>query len=969
MAHVRQKKTAAALFAAAACLAAICFWFRADIELPLLREIPLDSPYIIKDTTYSRYILDKQRTRIIQVDKTSNTVKSFLPKGSGKKADIFYYADDFTADEDGYVYIKEGAWDGNRISREAVLIYDKNGRYITTCLDTRYTVRVNKHKIMLLACRDGKVHYARKDSNAITLSSFDIQRGTETARVIQFKHAFDFIGDMTEDSAGNVYVLDKTGCIFKLNDDKTEFTLLYRAPADEYPGWIEPSSNGKLFFTDLYTDSVIELDTRTGEKHVAVKNAGSVTVTPVPFSTLQNPVKSKNQFFKQVLLLAVFALFVLCTLAFAVVMIIMFFKSSMHIIRRISFYIIIIVVVVAGTVTYKLTNEFSKVMRAQILAQMENMAYSVANTIRPATLDSIQTAADFASQEYRDLIRSMENVIDPDLTINNNVYCDIFKYDEKHGAYACAYLDQAIGTYYPLTEGEAAEIKQIYELGQSVRSSKNDTSASYTYVSVPVINDDGRVCGVVSVMTENYMLMNQINDMKQSVLLGLVVTLIFVWLAMGEALSYILSKSQAQMEAQERMARGEPEKKSFPHYYIRLMVFALFAAYNMTTTFLPMVIANGAIETLGGRGGSFAAAIPISVNLFIIGLMALFCERIIRRAGFTKVIAIGAGLSAASNLLIFAFMYSYPVLFFALVIDGIGVGLTTNSLYMMVSQIPDAKNRTSGYAAYNAAQISGINFGMLCGAFLVQNIGRQLVFPLVTVMWLVSALLFMLLWQTLGIAAGSMHERRTAGYAEASKTAGKTMRILSFLSKRRVWSFILLAQAPFALMGSFVYYYLPLYSEANGLSEVIVAVLMMLYSMFAIYLGNKLTKWVVQKTGALSPYAAIILCIAAVLTYAVSRSFSGFFAAIFILGLANGFGRSVLQAHFSLLQECEEFGLPDAMGIFNFTDFIGQSFGPAVMGMVFLSKNMTVSAAVFAIILTLVCTAHFIINKTKTIRS
>ena len=112
MAHVRQKKTAAALFAAAACLAAICFWFRADIELPLLREIPLDSPYIIKDTTYSRYILDKQRTRIIQVDKTSNTVKSFLPKGSGKKADIFYYADDFTADEDGYVYMTETAFPG-----------------------------------------------------------------------------------------------------------------------------------------------------------------------------------------------------------------------------------------------------------------------------------------------------------------------------------------------------------------------------------------------------------------------------------------------------------------------------------------------------------------------------------------------------------------------------------------------------------------------------------------------------------------------------------------------------------------------------------------------------------------------------------------------------------------------------------------------------------------------------------------
>ena len=140
---------------------------------------------------------------------------------------------------------------------------------------------------------------------------------------------------------------------------------------------------------------------------------------------------------------------------------------------------------------------------------------------------------------------------------------------------------------------------------------------------------------------------------------------------------------------------------------------------------------------------------------------------------------------------------------------------------------------------------------------------------------------------------------------------------------------------------------------------------MMLYSIFAIYLGNGLTKWVINKTGPLSPYASIALSAAAVLVYALTGAFAGLLAAIFILGLANGFGRSVQQAQFSMLEECEEYGVPNAMGIFNFTDFIGQSFGPAVMGIVFLSRSVALTTGVFALVLALVCAIHLALNLTK----
>ena len=952
MINAKKSLLTAGLFILAISLGLICFFNKDEIDFPVSKEISLDSPYIVRDYGQLRYILDKQRTRIIVVEKESNVVKHVLPPAS-RQPDQFFYADDFLVDEAGNVYVKEGAWDGNRISREAVLIYDSTGRYKTTYLDIRYDSMVNKHKVMLLSVGGGKINYAIKEKDSICTVSFNIQTGEQSKSELPYADAFNFVNDMAQSADGKIFVLDKAGHIFRLL--KTRLQLIYSAAHNEFPNWIECSGSDSLLFSELYSDSVIRLNLDTGEKKRILTASGFVTVSPVSFFSIENPVKNSAILRNQIFLLLTFILFVISSLLLLGFGIQSFLKSNLQIIQRISVYTVIVALAVAGTVTFKLTNEFSKVMRSQILAQMENMAYSVANSIRPSTLDSIQQASDFASEDYRQMISNMESVIDCTLDVNHNVYCDIFKYDDAHGAYACAYLDQAIGTFFPLTQGETEEIKQIYETGHAVSSSKDDTSASYTYVSVPVINDFGRVCGVVSVMTENFMLDDKISGMKKSVLLGLVVTLIFVWLLMGEALSYILSKSQAELEAKEEKSRSGVETKIFPHYYIRLIVFALFAAYNMTTTFLPMVITRGALESLGEGMGNFAAALPISVNLFIIGLMALFCEGIIRRIGCKKIIAAGTILSAASNLIIFAFPLSYPLLFLALVIDGIGVGLTTNSMYLMVSQIPSPKNRSSGYVAYNAAQISGINFGMLFGAALASTIGRHLIFPLVSAMWIFSALLFILFWRTLGLdsrpaASQDTKEKRTFG------------RVLPFILKKRVWSFIILIQAPFALMGGFIYYYLPLYSDTHGLSEVAVAALMMLYSFFAIYLGNGLTKWVIKKTGCMSPYTPILLSAIAVLLYAFIGNLTGLLAAIFVLGLANGFGRSVLQTQFSILDECEEYGVADAMGVFNFTDFIGQSFGPAMMALVFLSKNVIASTGIFAVGLLLLSILHIALN-------
>ena len=269
MASAKNKIFAFILAALAICSGAVCYLNKGEIEFPLLDAVELDSPYIVRDQGSNRYILDKQRARIVVVDKASNVVQNILPSGA-KEADVFYYADDFMVDRDGSVYVKEGAWDGNRISREAVLLYGADGRYKATYLDRHYDQMVNKHKMMLLGVSDGTIHYAVKNEGNVAVASYDIKNRTKSQRRVLFENAFDFVADMARSSDGTVYLLEKTGRLFRLAKDSPRFDLVRAAGKDEFPNWIEPGDGSKLLCADLYSDGVVELDLSDGTKRVVL---------------------------------------------------------------------------------------------------------------------------------------------------------------------------------------------------------------------------------------------------------------------------------------------------------------------------------------------------------------------------------------------------------------------------------------------------------------------------------------------------------------------------------------------------------------------------------------------------------------------------------------------------------------------------------------------------------------------------
>lgn len=65
------------------------------------------------------------------------------------------------------------------------------------------------------------------------------------------------------------------------------------------------------------------------------------------------------------------------------------------------------------------------------------------------------------------------------------------------------------------------------------------------------------------------------------------------------------------------------------------MVFAIYTAFNMSATFLPVYIMTHITDSFGMEKG-FAASLPIMVNIFVMGVMSLFCSKLVQKMDVVK---------------------------------------------------------------------------------------------------------------------------------------------------------------------------------------------------------------------------------------------------------------------------------------------------------------------------------------------
>ena len=548
----------------------------------------------------------------------------------------------------------------------------------------------------------------------------------------------------------------------------------------------------------------------------------------------------------------------------------------------------------------------------------------------------------------------MENNLPAEQEFYSQIYCNIQRMDlEQDKGYAIAYLDRSIGVYFPLDEFETDGVRRVYETGAPVWDDESsDVSGTYLAVKVPILGDGDRVVGVVSVGVDISVINETLNAMQNRVILSVIVIAMLLWVVAAESMSYILAGDSKSKK------KADGEEQTFPAQLIRMLVFLVFSAYNLSSTFLPVYVLRNS-ELFHGELRNLAASLPLTVNIFALGIMSLFCAGLVRRAGMRRIMIWGAAFALCGNLLLLLIPH-YFAIFLGLLLDGIGEGLIMNALYVILTYIRNEEDRRNGFSIYNAAYLSGVNFGMLGGSLLAVAFGQRPVFLVSVLTWgLLMGLGLYLVRNLEGMLTEELSaEGGTEDREEEQKEAASA---LQFISDKAVLSFILLIQNPYIVFNSFVFYLVPLYCSARGYEETIVSILIMLYSQIAVLSGDYLTEHVSARFGDRAMYVALLMNVAAVLLFALTGSMDGLIFALMILGFSAAFGKPVQQSYFLDRKAAVRYGEDRSIGVYNFTENIGESLGPIVFSR--LTGAAVRGYMTFLAVVTGCCGLHFMMNS------
>ncbi|MDD2972840.1 MAG: MFS transporter [Lachnospiraceae bacterium] len=935
-------------------LSVLLLWLFPRFRFPVERQETLKSACMVKEYGNRIYVLDSGHSRLLVMNEKGEL--EFSIRGNSREKDTFTYVDDFTVDEEGNIYIKEGQWDGMRVCREAILVYSAVGAYRETLRDDIYTDAIDKHRIYGISVSEGVLKYAISYDTNVEVVQKQLNGGEQSSEILEYQNAFHRIADI-HIAGDEVYILDKNGIISYLKDK--ECSQVYEGDASEIPYQFCVTETGDIYYTDIRGNEVKRIKAGTHDASVELKQATYyVSVNENQqiwianddevsrfekgriLQTISHPLIQSGDRALAYMILLLWGLMALIGMIILLRLLFLLRKIHLSTIQMMSILIICSLVITSVVLVYNLLSKFEGIYRERIYNQIEMSAYAIANEMNAADIQEINQASDFGNVHYQNVIRTMENIIDDRLDSNRQIYCNILRYDGAGKAYAIAYLDQSIGTYYPLDDVETQEVIKVYQTHEKVwNDGKDDITGNYIYVKVPVLNGDGNVAAVVAVGTETVVVSDMISTMRHSIYTMLIIIVILLWLAVGEMNSFAFGYERYRYESKVR-------KTPFPGHVVRLQVFFVFTAYNMATTFLPVYIMRHT-KNLPGVLQELGASIPITVNLFIIGVMSLFCSHLLRRFGFQKLIMCSILFTGMGSFCMAVFP-TYIGIFAGQILDGIGEGIVMNAIYILLAALPDEADRAEGFATYNAASFSGINFGMMLGATLASWISQRNVFFVQLGIWIITAFICFVSYKQFAKMSQVL-------ISDDRAPKGKTT---VFLKDKQVISFMTLIQNPYILLNGFVFFYVPIFCDAHHLSETVVSIIYMIYAVLPSYFGNRITSFMLQRFHKNAMYFASLLNPIALLVFACSPNLYGLIVALLVLSFSNSFGKSIQQTYYTSLPATKQYGEDYGMGIYNFTENIGESVGPAIMGTLMSATHLIPAVGCFSGLLTILTGIH-----------
>ena len=923
-----------------------------------------------QDAQGNYYVVDSGHNRLICFDENANINYLLSDVSDGESSEL--YIDDIAVDN-GLTYISASEWDSLLISKEVILVFD-NERYVETIVSRDYSdSTINKHRFYGITVRDNVLRYVETVKTSLVIHSVDLETGEDQISSINYLNAFNAVSDCVF-HGDNLYVMDKSGTIVAVNDGKVEpvYSTKWQNETTRIPYRMAISSDGKIYFTDIRGRTIVRVDgaskstttvfeqtdsltvnlTNSDDGFLLVDQEGVRVVSDEVTKTFLNLNENDQQIiFKAIYAVATMILSMLLLLAaYRVYIIVSNNKPSPT--KLIALAMLAVVFMVSAVTCKMQIDQFSDTYLHEIMAKLENSAYVLLNHMPLDALEKINNASDFNGNDYEQLCLAMEKSFPMNVDMNRQVYCNILRFDGDN-AYSIAWLDRSIGVYFPLSDpDEVEEVRRLY-LGTDAPNmiwnlGVSDASGSYISLKVPIYSN-GSVKGVISLGTDASFIRSIVIDTALKIFFSTIVILMLVWIGIAEAVAWFDGKQIFDK------ALEHGKLNALPSHFIRLLIFTIFICINLTSTFLPVWIIHnsGAFE---GAELEFMASLPFTVNIFVMGLMSLLTPTLIKHLGLDHLLIISSIAALYGNLIMFLIPGSYPIIFFGLIMDGIGVGLITNATYVLLTYIKDEDDRQRGFNVYNIASLTGSNFGMMLGSILAVLLSQRTTFLVVALIWLSLMVMSNVILYQLKNLLESNDEDDVENHA-----GGSSLR--RFLVNKPVMSFIVLIQNPYILFNGFIFFFVPMFCESHGYNEIIVSILMMLYSEAAVLSDEHLSERMEKLKGHKGMYAAYFLNVAAVLLFALMNNLAGVIVAMSIMGIAAGFGKPLQQTWFLKQKPVRQYGEDKAMGVYNFTENIGESLGPMVFSKMMVMEPLIASVSAFCAAVAASGTCHMLLNK------
>ena len=942
------------------------------------REVVLINPYLVQaDRSGNIFVIDNERSRVVKINESMQI--EYMLKSNLEEADSFWYAEDIAFGSDGTTYLLDSSWDdtGAAVGRECILAYDVDGKYADTLLDITYEDEfVDKHKLFALTFWDNALYYVESEQEGFALFCLSLETG-EVGEIAfyEYDNAFNLIQDYAINKEGTaVYALDKRGRI--LMGSEGDLKLLYDTGQDaDYVGQtalyrIAVDGESIIYVTDIrqnkiysYTEGSDSFDVYMDEgivmsisaawqedgssvlgillddgiwmRHVPAgeqTNSGMPTAgQPTVWLEVKGDtfVKTDGYLLRetgfQLLTLAI----ILGALWLLVRIVVFLAGMKLSVVQKNGILAAGTAVIVTIVIVSQLLGQFAKIYQEELMNKLYIIAHSISGMVDGDSLGRIRTSEDYMSEDYLELMRVLDQGLNRQDTYVQEMYCNVLRYEDGQG-FAIAYQDNSIGTYFPRGEDESLALGLAFETGEESRNEVKDATGSYIYVWSPVLNMAGEVVGVIEVGTTTYTISSSMAEMRQSVIITLVLIVLIVLFLFGEVLSFFDQRAKYRME--QKQSREKAQRR-VPLHLLRLGIFITYTAFNIASSFLPVYAASFVTDDLG-LPRELAASLPITLNLIFVGVTSLFCASLLRRFSFRSVAAVSAGISMLGDLTLFL-GHSYLLIVFGLILNGIGMGLIINSINMFIASISEDEVKQEGFSLLNAGSLSGINCGMMFGASLAGILGQRTVFTCSAAAWGLAAVLFLIMGMHLGTLS--------------KEEIPKKRRVGSLLASRGVIPYMLLIQFPYVVINSFVFYYVPIYGNAQGFSETIVCLFLMLNSLCSVYLSVPVTNFMKKRLGMGSIYLSSIISLAALLMFGFNSTVPMLIIVLLLLGFAGSFAIAVRQFYFTNLRGVQEYGEESAMGVYNLMDNVGESAGPILFSSIMGAANPLTGLAAFVV--------------------